>query len=179
MQKHRLRCRANESPPLQPVDAPTTVADSALTGPASTPPTDSAARFRAAVVGAGGGVGTSTLARDLGYEDLGTTLPCQSVRGLVIAAKSTSDGMAAALACVQQLGFHLGRVVVAVVDDGCGPQPVAVKSRSRLLHGRVHAVVDVPYVPVWRYAGTNEPPTTAYLDVIRRLGSIVTPVTYS
>ena len=131
------------------------------------------------VVGAAGGVGTSTLARDLDYLDLQRRLPGPSSRPLVVATRTTADGMTAAIGLVQQLQDYPGRVVIALVDDGCGPAPIAVKARRRLLDGYVHAVVDVPYVPVWRYSGTAGRPTANYRDEIRRLGLIAAPVTYT
>jgi len=126
------------------------------------------------VLGASGGVGTSTLARDLGFIDEGRWCKSSASRTVVVAAAGTADGMAAALDCVQMLQGGSGRIVVAVIDDGGGPCPPAVKARKLLLDGYVHAVVDVPYVPVWRYGGTRAEPTTAYLDAIRQLTTIAT-----
>ncbi len=162
---------------MRQVDAPATTSHRPADA-RTVPPPPLSDQAGPGVVGAAGGVGTSTLARDLGYADLGRWIPPASTRTLVVAAAGTADGMAAALAAVERLQGHPGRVVVAVVDDGGGPKPPIVKARKRLLKGHVAAVVDVPYVPIWRYSGTHESPTTAYRDNIRRLGQIAAPVDY-
>lgn len=163
---------------MHQVDAPATTHHRPADAGTVPPPHPLADQAGPGVVGAAGGVGTSTLARDLDYDDLEQWLPPASSRTLVVAAAGTADGMAAAMAMVERLRRHPGHVVLAVVDDGGGPVPPIVKARKRLLKGHVAAVVDVPYVPLWRYSGTGETPTMLYRDVIRRLGQLAAPVDY-
>lgn len=129
------------------------------------------------VVGAAGGVGTSTLARDLRLMDCGRWWPATAGQTLVVVTSGTADGMAAVMTHVHRLDGLPGRIVVAVIDDGGGPCPPVVKARKRLLVGHVHAVVDVPYVTVWRYAGTQQEPGAAYWAAIQQLTNLATPTT--
>ncbi|MBY5163161.1 hypothetical protein [Salsipaludibacter albus] len=132
------------------------------------------------MVGATGGAGTSTLARHLDYVDHATTPPADTGQPMVVAASSTADATRALLELLEHLLPRDGRVVVAIVNDGLGGWPPAVRARARNLDGHVDAVVDVPYVPIWRYSGAaNEPPTNDYRDAIRRISHLAAPPNYT
>ncbi|MFP3965391.1 hypothetical protein SMC26_23995 [Actinomadura fulvescens] len=107
------------------------------------------------VVGAHGGAGTSTLAAllapswDLGsitVLDLRHPQVLPATRPLVLVCRNTAAGTRAATLAVTALGDR-GQPVAAlvIVSDGW-PEPKGAAARLTMLHGRVGAMVRIPFI---------------------------------
>jgi hypothetical protein len=114
------------------------------------------ARAWAAVAGAHGGAGTSTLAALLAPAwDLGTVRPGLPACPLppvplVVAARCTVGSAGRAVAAVRALaGQGVTVAVLAVTSDGL-PEPAEATYRFRVLEGHVGAVARVPFIPALR-----------------------------
>lgn len=134
------------------------------------------------VIAAHGGAGATTLCRWLGYyaQDWGMSVPPQLEGGpLMVVAKGTAHGTARAAELVRYLQTlpNCGRIVLAVVGDGLGPQPVAARARVRALTPHVSAVVSVPHVGRWRYEDDplTLPAPAAYLQALTELRAAIEP----
>lgn len=113
------------------------------------------------VAGAHGGAGTTTLAILLQPAwDMGTVRrparggpPLRTGgRPLVIVARGTATGAARAVAAVNAISSHGGRIaVLVIVSDGL-PAPVAAAYRFQILAARVGAIVRVPFIAALRAA---------------------------
>ena len=136
-------------------------------------------RLSTPFVGAGGGVGTSTLCRWLGDPavDGGTTAPEWTGRPIVVVASGTTSSLAA----VGRLAAALTdrplsvRLVLAVIADSAAPEPGLVRSRVRALGATVVGAVRFPYVEAWRYVDDplSRPVPAAYQRSLRSLCRLV------
>ncbi len=132
------------------------------------------------VIAAHGGAGATTLCRWLGYhaQDWGMAVPPAFDGGsLIVVARSTAHGSARATELVRYLRTlpHCGRIVLAVVGDGLGTEPTAVRARLRALTPYVHTVVRIPYVARWRYEDDPliRPAPEKYNQALQQLRSAV------
>lgn len=98
------------------------------------------------IAGAGGGVGTTTIATALRGRDCDIYQPQQPVHVLV--CRSTMHSLGCAQRALQTVP---DRPVLAIVDDvpGAGP-PSNVEARKRMTEADVAAIVRVPFVTEWR-----------------------------
>lgn len=136
------------------------------------------------VIAAHGGAGATTLCRWLGYyaQDWGMSIPPEFDGGsLVVVAKGNAHGTARATELVRYLVSlpDCGPIVLAVVGDGLGSQPLAARARLRALSPHVAAVVSIPYVGRWRYEDDplSRPAPPPYMQALTQLRAAVEPST--
>ena len=136
-------------------------------------------RYATSVVGAGGGVGTTTLCALLGdcALDSGTTAPEWTGQPIVVVAAGTAASVAKAVRLVgvfAALPLSI-RMALAVVSDSAAPEPGLVRSRLRAVKPTVAGVVRFPYVEAWRYLDDplSRPVPTAYQRSLRSLSHII------
>jgi len=137
-----------------------------------------------AVVGAHGGAGATTVALLLRPADAIDMRVRQwtehaarwAALPLVLVARGTARGMADAVEAVAGAGsVGLRPAALVVVGDGWWPEPASVRARTRMLSGRVGAVIRLPFVPRWRYVDdplTGEPPAKVSAAVERIRASL-------
>lgn len=132
------------------------------------------------VVGAHGGAGASTLA---GFFDSGAVSEVSpaEVRSMagdasttpmttaLVVGQGTAKGTRAAVELAGELARSGVRVVVAIVADGGLGEPIAVRSRLRLLRDQVVAVVRVPYVARWRFIEEPANPPERFTAAVNRI----------
>lgn len=134
-------------------------------------------RTLAAVLGAHGGSGATTVARFLRMPEVGAA-PMDSPETVrLVTARTTADGASSLL---RVCGSSTAPLVVVWSADAPLREPPAVRAAARMLADRVALEARLPYVPAWRYGRPKASTAThawiaaaaALLDSLTQLAAI-------
>ena len=143
-----------------------------------TPPSPIAVAY-----GCHGGLGTSLLARAVAASVRDDGLmpdPAQPWPPVLLTCAPTAHGALVAVRTVTAIHAQGRPVVLAVMEDGHGPLPIAARTRFRTLESQLEGVVLIPWIARWRYeppdpfAAVPTPLPRRYRRAAARVASVLT-----
>ena len=188
---HGTACGATRTAEAIPEPPSPTTAFAPPAGRALSPPPPAPVgwivRAGVPIVGAHGGSGATTVATFLAafgsssyggvaaYDAGRTVPPVIEGPGVVVTARATPAGAAAAQRTVAAIrsAHPASAVVVLVTEDGPWPLPPIVRARLRALSGAVAEIVRLPYVARWRFVDKPSEVPPRYTAQLQRAWRVI------